>query len=136
MVDSFLDKVGREIDARVDARLRAGTSPLAPPPAVRERGSTDRGQMFLAVASIALGIPITAIVLSVGSHPAGLAGLLIVWAAIAAINIAYSVGDRTAASPARGQRGARPARREASAARGQRGATLRRAAADSARPRS
>ena len=47
--------------------------------------------MFLAVASIALGIPITAIVLSVGSHPAGLAGLLIVWAAIAAINIAYSV---------------------------------------------
>ena len=91
VVDSFLEKVGREIDARVDARLQANARPPAAAPATPYRTSSDRGQIFLAVASIALGIPITAIVLAVGTHPAGLAGLLIVWAAIAAINIAYAV---------------------------------------------
>jgi hypothetical protein len=38
-----------------------------------------------------LGIPLTAIVVTAGSHPAGLAGLLIVWAAIVAINVAYAI---------------------------------------------
>ena len=46
--------------------------------------------MALAIVSMVLGIPLTAIVLAAGSHPAGLAGLLVVWAAIVAINLAYA----------------------------------------------
>jgi hypothetical protein len=34
---------------------------------------------------------ITAIAVAAGAHPAGLAGLLVVWIAIAVINIAYAV---------------------------------------------
>ena len=92
VIDSFLEKVGKEIDARVDARL----GPSAPPAAA---GRRDHGHdhshfgspMALAVCSLVFGIPISAIAVAAGSHPAGLLGLLVVWIAIAAINIAYNV---------------------------------------------
>ncbi len=84
VIESFLDKVGKEIDARVDARLgqdrRGWVRPVAP---------RNPHSLALAIVSMALGIPLTAIVLAVGSHPAGIAGLLIVWIAIVAINVAY-----------------------------------------------
>jgi hypothetical protein len=93
VIDSFLDKVGKEIDARVDARLRQDrrgwTGPVEVP---RQHGSP--GGIGLAIVSMALGIPLTAITLAVGSHPAGLAGLLVVWAAIVAINFAYALRFR------------------------------------------
>ena len=88
VIESFLDKVGKEIDARVDARLgssRRDWRPQRPPK--QHHGSA----MALAIVSMVLGIPLTAIVLAAGSHPAGLAGLLIVWAAIVAINVAYTI---------------------------------------------
>lgn len=94
VIESFLDKVGKEIDARVDARLgrgRGGWQPEqparpAPPAAVKQYQP-----MTLAIVSMVLGIPLTAITLTAGPHPAGIVGLLVVWAAIAAINIAYAV---------------------------------------------
>jgi hypothetical protein len=46
--------------------------------------------MILALGSIALGIPLSAIVLAVGAHPAGFAGLLVIWIAIAVINLGYA----------------------------------------------
>ncbi len=91
VIESFLDKVGKEIDARVDARMGQGR-PLPRPAAAPRQGMG----LALAVISMALGIPLTAIVLAVGSHPAGLAGLLVVWAAIVAINVAYSARFRHA----------------------------------------
>jgi hypothetical protein len=89
VIESFLDKVGKEIDARVDARLGDDRRNWRPQPAApkQQHGSA----MALAIVSMVLGIPLTAIVLAVGSRPAGLAGLLIVWAGIVAINVAYTI---------------------------------------------
>jgi hypothetical protein len=96
VIESFLEKVGREIDARVDARLAGNrTAPAAPVqdaqhlPAAHQH---SRGSgVALAIVSMSLGIPLSAIVVGVGQPPVGLAGLLIVWAAIAVINVAYAV---------------------------------------------
>jgi hypothetical protein len=88
VIDSFLDKVGREIDARVDARL--AQQQVAQLPA-RDRRGHSGSPMALAIISMALGIPISAIAVAAGTHPAGFMGLLVVWIAITAINIAYNV---------------------------------------------
>ena len=93
VVDSFLDKVGREIDARVDARLaRIQPAPLqAPQPAAGDHS------FALAIMSLLVGIPITAIVVAAGHNTSGAAefgGLLLVWAAISVINVAYALHHR------------------------------------------
>jgi hypothetical protein len=99
VLESFLDKVGKEIDARVDARLNgprqyplqpAQMQATPPPPAVPRQ---HRDKSFaLAIVSMALGIPLTAIVASLneGSAAAEFAILLVVWAAIAIINVVYN----------------------------------------------
>ena len=98
VIDSFVDRVGREIDARVDARLaQAAAQPLAAqrmagPPAPRQPKPVS--VMALCLGSIALGIPITAIVVAAGEHPVGFWGLLVVWVAIASINWAYAAKIR------------------------------------------
>jgi hypothetical protein len=89
VIDSFLDKVGREIDARVDARL--AQQQAAQPPA-RDRHGHSGSPMALAITSMVLGIPISAIAVAAGKNPAGALGLIVVWIAIAVINIAYNVG--------------------------------------------
>ena len=86
VVESFLERLGPEIDARVDARVaqerQAGTDqPHAP-------------SMKLAITSMALGIPLTAIVATGSGHPVGLIGVLIIWLAIAVINVAYAISWR------------------------------------------
>jgi hypothetical protein len=99
VLESFLDKVGKEIDARVDARLNgprqyplqpAQMQATPPPPAV-PRQHKDK-TFALAIVSIALGIPLTAIVASLnnGNASAEFAILLVVWAAIAVINVVHS----------------------------------------------
>ena len=85
VIESFLDRVGREIDARVDARLAA-----AQPPARPAKQSRDYSPLPLAIVSIVFGIPLTAIVVAAGNNPPGLAGVLVIWIAIAVINVAYS----------------------------------------------
>jgi hypothetical protein len=94
VLESFVDRVGREIDARVDARLaQAAARPVAqqpapPPPAPRQPRPVS--VMILALGSIALGIPLSAIALAAGSHPAGFGGLLVIWIAITVINLGYA----------------------------------------------
>lgn len=85
-MDSFLDKVGREIDARVDARLAAAR----PVPQQPERPPKRSSEVAVLAISLSLGIPLSAIAVAAGTHPAGLWGLLVVWIAIAVINIAYA----------------------------------------------
>jgi hypothetical protein len=92
VVDSFVERVGKEIDARVDARLAQASAHLAPAP-------KQVNVMVLALGSIGLGIPISAIAASAGSHPAGIWGLLVVWIAIAAINIGYAIRLRPPTNP-------------------------------------
>ena len=94
VLESFVDRVGREIDARVDARLAqaaarpAAQQPAPPPPAPRQPRPVS--VMILALGSIALGIPLSAIALAAGSHPAGFGGLLVIWIAIVVINLGYA----------------------------------------------
>ena len=98
VLDSFVDRVGREIDARVDARLaQTAAQPLAAqrmaaPPAPRT--PKPFSVMALALGSIALGIPLTAIVVAAGKQPVGFAGLLVIWVAIAVINLGYAAKMR------------------------------------------
>jgi hypothetical protein len=88
VVDSFLDKVGREIDARVDARLATAARqvPQQPERAPRRQFS----EVAMVGLTMGLGIPLSGIAVAAGTHPAGLWGLLVVWIAIAVINIAYA----------------------------------------------
>jgi hypothetical protein len=99
VLESFVDRVGREIDARVDARLAqaAAGRPVAPqstpsPPARKE--PKQFSVLALALGSIALGIPISSIAVAAGDHPAGLWGLIVVWIAIAVINLGYAARIR------------------------------------------
>jgi hypothetical protein len=100
VVDSFLERVNQEIDARVDARLRSVQAIPAPAPvadradrqvARTERHARDRS-LWLAIASIALGIPLTAIVAGTNntSGPAEVTILIVIWLAIAVINVAHA----------------------------------------------
>lgn len=94
MVESFLDKVGAEVDARVDARLAAARTYAPPPPQQRGRASkptqpTQPKPTLMALGSILLGIPVTAIAVPAGHT--GLAGLLAIWIASAVINVAYAL---------------------------------------------
>jgi hypothetical protein len=89
VIESFLDKVGREIDVRVDARVAAWRPPSAQPPAP-VRAPSDRSAFALAICSMAFGIPLTAIAVAAGTHPVGLGGVLVIWVAIAVINVFYA----------------------------------------------
>jgi hypothetical protein len=90
VIDSFLDKVNGQIDARVEARL--ARQPTAPAPVPQRLRRPTGSPMALAVISLVLGIPISAIAVAAGAHPAGAVGLIVVWLAIAVINVAYDIG--------------------------------------------
>jgi hypothetical protein len=72
----------------VDARLAQQQGAKLP---ARDRRGHSGSPMALAIISMTLGIPISAIAVAAGTHPAGFMGLLVVWIAITAINIAYNV---------------------------------------------
>jgi hypothetical protein len=104
VIESFLDKVGGEIDARVAARL-AALAPMPGPTRRQRRGSASGSPLALAAISMVLGIPISAIAVAAGTHPAGALGLIVVWVAIAVINLGYAMSphglDRQAPDPTR-----------------------------------
>lgn len=83
IIDAFLDRIERAIDTRVEARLRGRQES-------RPQG-TDVGGVWLALGSFGLGIPLTAI----AANMAGLLGLIVVWAGIAAVNLAYHQQRKT-----------------------------------------
>ena len=92
VIESFLDRVGREIDARVDARVAAGLRTSGSPAEPRSARPPKHAQpAVIALGSMVLGIPLSAVAAAAGAHPAGFWGLLVVWVAIAAINIAYAI---------------------------------------------
>jgi peptidoglycan/LPS O-acetylase OafA/YrhL len=92
VVESFLDRVISEIDARVDGRIAAGARASGPPAESRPARPPRHGQpAVIALGSMVLGVPLSAVAAAAGTHPAGFWGLLVVWVAIAAINIAYAI---------------------------------------------
>ena len=83
VVEPFLEKRRRHIDARAEARLADAAGSAA---SSRRRRATA-GSLALAIASLALGVPISVIAVAAGKYPAGFMGLLVAWTAIAVINI-------------------------------------------------
>jgi hypothetical protein len=120
VAEGLVERIGEEIDKRIDARLHGPSAPpsrpapapqapaayFGPPaypgpsaltpagPAVSSppaRRPSSFGSVVLALGSMGLGVGATAVVLA--HHPAAAAGVLMVlliWAAIAVINIAHS----------------------------------------------
>ena len=92
LIESFLDKISREIEARVDARIaqqQAGQPPGA-------RGPSGPNPLTVALTSLALGIPFSAIAIAAGRHWTGaLLAMTVAWIAIAVINVACNVGHHS-----------------------------------------
>ncbi len=76
VAESFVERVSEAIDARIDARLGGA----------RTGGGTDRSRMVVAIVSLGVGVPATAIAGGLG----GVSGILITWVGIAAVNLAYA----------------------------------------------
>jgi hypothetical protein len=70
VVASFLDKIGREVDARVEARL-AAAAPAAPPPRKRRRAPLTRRRVLRDVTAAAAGAlaVVGAVAVAGGHHP-------------------------------------------------------------------
>jgi len=79
-VEGLVERVSSEIDTRMDSRLDELVARLPVRP-VRRRGRT-----FLAVSSITLGIPISAIAGNFGH----LSGLIVAWGGIVLVNFAHA----------------------------------------------
>jgi hypothetical protein len=80
VIDSFLDRVEREIDARVDERLarRGGGAPA-------RRTGSDWGFVLLAISSLGIGIAVTGA--ASGTGHAWVAG--VAWLVILLVNALY-----------------------------------------------
>ncbi|MEU5866029.1 hypothetical protein ABZ815_33005 [Nonomuraea sp. NPDC047529] len=84
LVESFVERLDATIAARVQAELGGhGVAPVKP----RQRQGNGAAMIPVALGSMGLGIPLTAI--AVGNS--GLVGLTITWLAIVAINVAAAV---------------------------------------------
>jgi hypothetical protein len=76
VVDAFLDKVERAVEARAAAEKAERTH--------RRRYSEDGTSFALAIVSLGTGIPITAIAADAG----GVQGMIVAWAGIVGVNVA------------------------------------------------
>lgn len=86
LVDSFVERIDEAIEARVAQHLRRAQD--------RERRSRQRRRskddhaLALAIVSLGVAIPLTAI----ASESAGFVGVLIAWLGIVLVNFVYSAG--------------------------------------------
>ncbi|MGH3259863.1 MAG: hypothetical protein ACRDOU_31445 [Streptosporangiaceae bacterium] len=99
VAEGLVERIGEEIDRRVDARL-FGHLP-APPPApaprprrVREPGRIGTAAVFLTLVSMGMGIGATVAVLHPGApnslNPGQGILIALIWIVVAAINISYA----------------------------------------------
>jgi hypothetical protein len=79
VIDAFVERVERAIDARVDDRLarRGGGAPAR---------SGAANELALPIVSLVAAIPLTAIAGSIQD----LLGILVVWIGIVAVNVAHA----------------------------------------------
>ncbi|MFD0272616.1 hypothetical protein ACFVHB_01750 [Kitasatospora sp. NPDC127111] len=95
LVDSFMRRLDARLDARVERRVADRLDEYAPAHRHhRPRGSGRPGSR-LAVISLALGIPLTAIATDGGNGGfAGFMGLVVCWTGIVGVNFAAAFADR------------------------------------------
>jgi hypothetical protein len=89
IVESFLEKMGQEVDRRVDERL-ATTSPKAKDLA-KQHKSNDGHRLALAIVSLSLGTVVTLAVI-IGGQEMWVIGP--VWFAIVLVNVIFAGGRR------------------------------------------
>ncbi len=80
LIDAFMERVSAEIDARVDQRLAEQEDDYDPMP----------GQIGVAIGSIALGIPVTAVAGSTAELP----GVVVAWIGIVLVNVLFARSRR------------------------------------------
>ena len=83
VIGEFLERVGAQIDARVDLQVQERLAGL---PSKKEKGDPEA----VPIVSLVFGIPITAIVMGTTEGAASLVGLAIAWTGIAVVNIAHA----------------------------------------------
>ncbi|WP_224278796.1 hypothetical protein [Streptomyces sp. LS1784] len=108
LVDSFMKRLDDRLDARVKRSVAERMDDYEPRSHHRDHprrsGFGKRSSTGLAVTSLVLGIPLTAIAGSPDSG--GFAGLVVCWAGIVGVNLAAALGELRN----RGNRGARSPR--------------------------
>lgn len=96
VAEGLVERIGEEIDRRVDARLYGQASYQNPPPRPRLRrepppGRLGFGTVVLALGSMGLAVGASAAVLHPGTGNAGTQWLVaLIWLVIGAINVAYA----------------------------------------------
>jgi hypothetical protein len=97
VAEGLVERIGEEIDRRVDARLFGHLQPPAPAPRprrVREPGRIGVAPVFLALVSMGAGIGATVAVIQ-PAYPGRMNGVqailvALIWIVIGAINISYA----------------------------------------------
>ena len=97
VAEGLVERIGEEIDRRVDARLFGQMQAPAParPRRVREPGRPGVAAVFLALGSMALAIGATAAVLHPGDNQGNVSGsqsvlIALIWIVIGVVNVAYA----------------------------------------------
>ena len=105
MAEGLVERIGEEIDRRVDARLYGqapspapGQAPAPRPPRRRREplpGRLGFGTVVLALGSMGMAVGATAAVLHPGADPSGVSGgaalvIALIWIVIGVVNIAYA----------------------------------------------
>ena len=96
VAEGLVERIGEEIDRRVDARLYSQVSYADPPSRPRLRreplpGRLGFGTVVLALGSMGMAIGATATVLHPGQASAGVQWLVaLIWIVIGAVNVAYA----------------------------------------------
>ena len=100
MAEGLVERIGEEIDRRVDARLYGQAPYQAPPPRPRLRrepvpGRMGFGAVVLALGSMGMAIGATAAVLHPGDSSGQVSGgatvlIALIWIVIGVVNVAYA----------------------------------------------
>jgi hypothetical protein len=102
VAESLIDRIGAEIDRRVDARLGHSQPSPAPrpeprrpaqPEPARPPGRSNVATVVLALGSMGLGVGVAGTVLNSGADHAGGGGfwlVALIWIVIGVINVAYA----------------------------------------------
>ena len=100
VAEGLVERIGEEIDRRVDARLFGQAPHQARPPRPRLRrepvpGRIGFGAVVLALGSMGMAIGATAAVLHPGADPGGVSGgaavlIALIWIVIGVVNVAYA----------------------------------------------
>lgn len=97
LAEGLIERIGEEIDRRVDARLFGQLQAPAPsrPRRIREPGRPGVAAVFLALGSMGLAIGATAAVLHPGDNQGNVSGsqsvlIALIWIVIGVVNVAYA----------------------------------------------